>query len=661
MKLKFRMPLAFLKHLKISHRIALLTCLSIVSVLVLVGAEFYGKTLEQNAKNAQQENDTLLTLAQNVESDVLRMRQSEKDFVLSGKARYPDQFAISFNDARQGLDNMRSLSVIGEVADEVDELDRNTGTYNSAFNKMVRLKGELGKSEYEGMRSELNAIGNELTEAAEKSGQDKLLVTALTIQRLEKEYRLQPNRAFLDQISDQRNEFESRLKFALMSAKDKSALLQKVDDYLAMAQSWAAKSEEMDKSAAVLDGVYTIMEFNFEMIKAAAAQGAEKAQTALVETEQLMRTIFATVGGITLVTVLLLGLFISRSIIRSIRLLIDSMNTLASGDTSVDIPMTDQRNELGDIAKTVLVFKQNAIERARLHSETEKEQQKRAERQALIDTLITNFREASEQMLGDVVAKTGGLEETAANLSANSTQTSSQAEQVARASNEANDNIHAVAAAAEELAASISEISRQTANTSEVVQEAVANASATDAKVASLANAAQQVGEVVSMIQTIAEQTNLLALNATIEAARAGDAGRGFAVVAAEVKELANQTSKATEAISGQITAIQTETEAAVAAIREIAQTMQSVGSATNMIAAAVEQQGSATDEISRNVQRAAEGAGLVTHNIAGVTDAAGHNLSSSQTVLDAARDVSEKADSIQQVVNHFLRDVAAA
>jgi len=256
----------------------------------------------------------------------------------------------------------------------------------------------------------------------------------------------------------------------------------------------------------------------------------------------------------------------------------------------------------------------HAVERAALQEQNAREQEARQERQRRIDQLIDTFRAKAEEALGSVQSMADGLDNTAQELTKIARDTSGYASVTEASSNEATHNVQTVASAAEELAASIGEISRQVGQTTQIVNKATTSTRETNGKVEGLAQAASKIGEVVSLIRAIAEQTNLLALNASIEAARAGEAGKGFAVVAAEVKELANQTSMATEEIGTQITSIQSATKDSVLAIGQITDTMSEINGHTTAIAAAMEQQSAATAEISRNVQRAATGFGDPIH-----------------------------------------------
>ncbi|TDQ83453.1 methyl-accepting chemotaxis sensory transducer with Cache sensor [Dongia mobilis] len=371
--------------------------------------------------------------------------------------------------------------------------------------------------------------------------------------------------------------------------------------------------------------------------------------------------ILATVLAVAAILVLL-WLVVRQLVSKPVVAMTDAMNRLAAGDKTVDIPGTDRRDEIGAMSIAVNVFKQNAIEMERLAAEQERMKAESAEQQRAALNRMADMFEQSVGGIVDAVAKAAGdMQHAAGRLSSTAEETNQRAVAVSAAAAETTSSVQSVAAAAEELAASITEISRQVTHSSRIAGDAVAGVDRTNTTVQSLAQAAQRIGEVVSLIQSIAAQTNLLALNATIEAARAGDAGKGFTVVASEVKALANQTEGATGEISTQISAIQGVSSEAVTAMGTIAGTIQQINEIASAIAAAVEQQGAATKEIAGSVQQAADGTNEVSRNVAAVTDASGLVGQSAGQLLASAEDLSRLAAQLRDEVGGFLAKVRTA
>jgi methyl-accepting chemotaxis protein len=365
-------------------------------------------------------------------------------------------------------------------------------------------------------------------------------------------------------------------------------------------------------------------------------------------------------------TVLLLTTLVARLINRDITVslgqLMGAMDRLAHGDLTTTIPGTGRREEVGAMAASVLVFRDQMTEADRLRGAQEQlKGAAAAEQKAALSRMADGFEGKIGRLVGMLSGGATALQGTAQSLTATANQGNEQATAVAAAAEEASTGLHTVASASEELTASIGEISRQVAQSSRITTKAVVDARRTDAIVRALAEGAEKIGTVVSLITNIASQTNLLALNATIEAARAGDAGKGFAVVASEVKSLATQTGKATEEIGAQITQIQAATKQAVEAISGIADTIGEVSTIVTAIAAAVEQQGAATNEIARNVHQTAEAAQEITNSISGVSRLASETGAASGLLLTSASDLAKQTAQLSEEANAFVAGVRVA
>jgi len=376
-----------------------------------------------------------------------------------------------------------------------------------------------------------------------------------------------------------------------------------------------------------------------------------------------MRNNIALIVAGLLVLVGAIAVFVGRwMVVKPLTMLKDNMLQLADGDTGIAVLERRSQDELAEMADAVHVFRDNAIEQQRLQAEqAEAAKQAEIDKRESMNKLADSFESSVGGVIDTVSSSTTEMRASAESMTATAESASQQATAVAAASEEATVNVQTVAAAAEEMSNSVSEISRQVTRSTEIAGRAVEEAEKTNATVEGLSQAAQKVGEVVQLIADIAEKTNLLALNATIESARAGDAGKGFAVVANEVKSLAEQTSKATDEIGAQITAIQNETGSAVEAIKGIGTTIAEISEIATGISAAVEEQSAATQEIARNCQEAAKGTGEVSGTIGQVNQAANDTGAAAGQVLSAATELSSMSEGLRKTVDDFLKTVRAA
>ncbi|WP_207484648.1 methyl-accepting chemotaxis protein [Arenibaculum pallidiluteum] len=357
-----------------------------------------------------------------------------------------------------------------------------------------------------------------------------------------------------------------------------------------------------------------------------------------------------------------LNLLLGRVVVGPLRAMAGSMVAIARGALDAAIPGLGRRDEIGVMAASVQVFRDNASAIARHEAErAEQERRAEAEKRAALVALADRFQGTVSALvaeIGDASRRMAGVAGSMAELAAVTAQGTDAA---AGSSAETLGSAQSVSSSAAQLAGSINEIARQVGHSTEVATRAVADAERTDGTVRGLSEGAARIGEVVKLIHDIAAQTNLLALNATIEAARAGEAGKGFAVVAQEVKNLANQTARATEEISGQIGAMQQVTGEAVGAIQEIGRTIGDINRIATLIASAVEEQSAATQEIARAVDQVASGTQAVSRSIGAVTESAGSTGRCASEVLEAAQSLTRRSETLSDEVARFLSEIRAA
>jgi methyl-accepting chemotaxis protein len=370
----------------------------------------------------------------------------------------------------------------------------------------------------------------------------------------------------------------------------------------------------------------------------------------------------AVVSLITSVVGLITAFFVTRAMISPLPRISRRMASIAEGDNSVEIPYGDRHDEIGDMSRALAVLKQSAEEKLRLEKEQVEQARRASEERARVrEELAKDFETSLSGLVQQVSEAATQMQETATGMAANAQQALRGTAEANGSSGQATKSVDSVSAAAEELSSSIQEIGRQVSRSSEITTSAVEQASGTRTQMEGLVVSAQRVGEVVDLISDIAEQTNLLALNATIEAARAGDAGKGFSVVASEVKNLANQTAKATEEIGQQITDMQNATSGAEQAIGDIAQVIEQINEIASGIASAVEQQGTATTEIAESISEASRSVSETSSQINQVEGSVNETSSSSERVLTAADSLNKLAEDLQSQVTQFVSRVRAA
>lgn len=383
---------------------------------------------------------------------------------------------------------------------------------------------------------------------------------------------------------------------------------------------------------------------------------AESNTAEAFEAKRQMVHLILLVGLAGLAGIGVLGYFYARSFSRPITGMTDAMRHLAGGNIEVEVPAIGRKDEIGEMASALQIFRENALAKTAMAEEHSKNEERLCKQKEEATKEVRDFMGRIGQIVETVTTAVAQVNASSKSMADIAIETKNRTKAATAGSNDASQNVQTVATAAEQLSGSINEISRQVSTSAEIAGRAVQNAKQTDDQIQSLVQIASNIGEVVNLIADIAKQTNLLALNATIESARAGEAGKGFAVVASEVKDLASQTAKATEQISAQISDIQNATKDAVSAIGSISGIISEMDHITSGISAAVEEQTAATQEIARAIDRAASGTEQAVHNIQAVDEAADTTGNSATRMMGASDELHRQAEMMKIEVDKFMQ-----
>jgi len=637
------------------------------SLVFLAGAVFLAAALllwisqsqEGSARLEAEQYRAVMAQSTAVDTALLQARRQEKNFLLRHDEDSVSKQARHVAEAQAALDQMLALlpgdgpprrELIGKVRD-------GTAKYAGAFVKMVQIQRQVGFTDQEGWQGALRASANEIEQALSGGEQPELTILMLQMRRQEKNFLLRrdaKDRAGLNALAA---DFAKALAGSSLSGAERAAITERLSRYTS------------DFNAAA-DGLNAVAELEKVMIQthrewlegvidsmtkdARAASLAAEQQAAAVAVRAKVTLQLVMAGGFILI--LFIGLWIGRSIEQPIKRIAEVMTALAGGDSTVAIPAQDRQDEVGEMARSVQVFRHAMVEAERLRQAQEEDRRRHEQEKAAALTAMANDFEVSvKSRVAEVDQATAGIRATAQVMAGRSQSGGSRSLSVGEAARISTERAAGAADATRQLALAINEISRQVNHSTEIARRTVEDVNITARQMGGLATSVQSIGEIVSLINDIAAQTNLLALNATIEAARAGEAGKGFAVVANEVKGLASQTAKATDEIARQVTEVQESSRAMAASITGVVDIIRSLDEVSSAIATAVQEQEAATREIVGDIDEVARQVQTVSSTVGDLSRASAMTCAGTVRVIWSARSLTKVVDVLTGETDSFL------
>ncbi|TYL97531.1 HAMP domain-containing protein [Bradyrhizobium rifense] len=651
--------------IRLTHKVMAIGLFGLVGLAVFGAIYEIGSLSQDASREIANRARAISDLNKQLSIEMLEARRNEKNFQQRRNESYAKAHSELIGPINHDFDEVERLMLaggIGALSDKTKQAQEGFRRYTADFNALVAAETRLGLNETLGLSGSLRAAVHDIETKLKEVDDPRSTSWMLMMRRHELNFMLQRDQKYVAEVKKAAAEFSNAIEVVAVPTAVMDDITAKLQKYLSEFAAWAETAQQSAALDASMMKTFRELEPGMQEVRTTVEGLYKQADAAEAATRDAVRFWMMIAFLITVAVLAVVGFLLGRSISKALSGMVDAMTRLARGELSIAVPGIGRKDEIGEMAGAVEVFRTNMTEAERLRAEqVEADTRRRAQRKVDMKRLADDFEGAVGEIIETVSSAATELEASSNTLTHAAERSNGLAASVASASEEASANVQSVSSASEEMTSSISEISRQVQESARVADVAVEQAQRTNARVGELTKAAGRIGDVVDLINTIAGQTNLLALNATIEAARAGEAGRGFAVVASEVKALAEQTAKATGEIGQHIGAIQTATQDSVSAIKEIGDTIARMSEISSTIAAAVEEQGAATQEISRNIQHAAQGTSDVSANIGDVQRGAGETGAASAQVHSAAQSLSQESNRLKSEVARFLDSVRAA
>ena len=650
----------FFEDSLIRTRFRVLIAMAIGSGVIFALAVMIGQYQLERAMSDQAAFASIDRLASDMFAQALTMENAANTYLNEADRNAVPAFDQARRQAEADMQQVLAMEQAQGLQDITGEVAAKLKTAHELFAKTELLAEKMGLHDTEGLKAQLQSAAKAMEEELEvRQGSDVLISRLAEIRLAEKDFILFHEKSALARHARWCNELDFKIDSVTsldIAVRDK--VRQELETYTNQMEAYAATSLEMVKTVTQLRAAFHAVQPPLARLTDAANTGMKQADDTRDAIRLHVILVSLLVGVMTVTLFLPSAILIQRSIIQPLVQVEHAMKDLADGDRAIAIPGVKRRDEVGNMARALEVFKENAVVMDRLRAEEEAASRRRIARAERMGQLTHDFDTQVRGIIEDVSGASGKLQEAAHHIRGAMALTSEAIVDVNDAAKEASQGVQLMATASEELAASSVEISERVAETADIAARAASAAGRADELISSLSETGKQIGDVVGLISTIASQTNMLALNATIEASRAGEAGKGFAVVAGEVKTLATRTADATFEVARHVGAVQTATQNAVNAIGEISGTIANLNAISAAISAAVEEQSATTREIATSAASTATGTETVTRRMNEVSTQAMDVDCQTAMMLDEVTLSARCTENLRQMINVFLEAV---